>query len=57
MVEFPLGNAAIGQPDNADENGQPLGGLAGEGTSPPKRMRCRFESGSTTGTAEISAWV
>ena len=37
--------------------GQPLGGLAGEGTSPCRTMRVRRRVGSGTGTAESSACV
>ena len=38
---------------------QPLGGLAGLGTSPVMMIRCRCRSlpGSGIGTALISAWV
>jgi hypothetical protein len=41
------------------EKAQPLGGLAGLGTSPVRMMRWRLASiaGSGLGTAEISAWV
>ena len=33
------------------------GGLIGEGTSPGKTIRLRFDAGSTTGTAESNACV
>src|SRR3954454_17204278 len=38
-------------------NTHPLGGFAGEGTSPASRMRSRLTPGSGAGTAESSAWV